>query len=59
MNDSSNYSGSHKNFEKVEPNLSSSNTVISRSSFLLIISKKLLVYTILNLKNLKQMILRI
>ena len=33
MNDSSNYSGSHKNFEKVEPNLSSSNTVISRSSF--------------------------
>jgi ubiquitin C-terminal hydrolase len=33
MNDSSNYSGSHKNFEKVEPNLSSSNTVISHSSF--------------------------
>ena len=32
MNDNSNYSGSHKNFEKVEPNLSNSNTVMSRSS---------------------------
>jgi len=31
VNDNSNYSGSHKNFEKVEPDSINSNTVISRS----------------------------